>query len=600
MYSRFIIKLRNFCTHPRAPWYALVLAVAITLPALFSGFWLDDYIHVLTLEGKGMPTSTFDLFCFGNGDPEVIAPLIDRGTLPWYTLPELKVHFFRPLSSATMALDHSLFGRSAVGYHLHSTLWYLLLIVAIWLLLRRLLPLKTAVLVLILYALDDGHIPPVLWLSNRNAIVSAVPALLGLVAHLAWRERGWKPGLPLSLLGYVAGLLGGETALGIMGYLIAYELLARDDRIIQRVKALVGGGIVSCGYLVYYKVAGYGVYGSGVYVDPVTEFAAFATLAPERLATLVGAQFFAVPPELPVANSALYLPVVGAGFLSVGVLIWALVKLWSNMDKTTRRHVRWMGVGALLATVPSLATFPSGRLLILPSLGAALVTALIIQQGLQWHGEKRSRLLVVLAHLFVVLHLVLMPLFWVGNSLAFPAFTYLSNDAFHTMEIDDDTAGDELIFSLYAPDPYTGFYSLIRRDFFGYPSPKGWQNLSVAPATHRVTRTHENRFEVEIVDGELLSTSFEQLLRSRSFPYAIGDQIERGGYVIEILEIGEWGPTRFSVAFPDALESSQYRFLAWKEGQLRVVTWPPIGTPLILTPEDGYFTWEHLKKRLPF
>ena len=80
-------------------------------------------------------------------------------------------------------------------------------------------------LALLVFTLDSSHTWPVAWIANRNALVAAVPALLGLVAHLRWREQGWRPGLPLSMLGLGVGLLGGEAALGVFAYVGAYELV---------------------------------------------------------------------------------------------------------------------------------------------------------------------------------------------------------------------------------------------------------------------------------------------------------------------------------------------------------------------------------------
>ena len=80
---------------------------------------------------------------------------------------------------------------------------------------------------LFLFAVDESHLFAALWLANRNALVAAVPVLFGLCAHLRWREDGWRWGLPLSLGGYVVGLLGGETALGALAYLAASRGIRR-------------------------------------------------------------------------------------------------------------------------------------------------------------------------------------------------------------------------------------------------------------------------------------------------------------------------------------------------------------------------------------
>src|SRR5262249_42881788 len=147
--------------------------------------------------------------------PGAIHGLVQRGPYPWWTLPELKLAFWRPLSSALETLDHHLFGRNAVGYHVHSVVWYLALVAICGALLRRALQGALGVLALLLFAVDDAHILPAGWIANRNALVAVAPALAGLWAHLEWREAGRAWARPLSLVGLALGLTGGEAALGV-------------------------------------------------------------------------------------------------------------------------------------------------------------------------------------------------------------------------------------------------------------------------------------------------------------------------------------------------------------------------------------------------
>jgi hypothetical protein len=54
---------------------------------------------------------------------------------------------------------------------------------------RRLRPAGTAAFALLLFAIDDAHWMPIVWSAARNGPVSMVPSLLGLGAHLRWREQ---------------------------------------------------------------------------------------------------------------------------------------------------------------------------------------------------------------------------------------------------------------------------------------------------------------------------------------------------------------------------------------------------------------------------
>src|SRR5688572_20549122 len=95
-------------------WAGCVAALA-SLPGLWVGFSSDDLSQRLMLEGRapGYTAGWFGLYDF---TPPNLPPSvrIEEGLLPWFTHPELKLRFFRPLSSATLGIDHALFGRNAL------------------------------------------------------------------------------------------------------------------------------------------------------------------------------------------------------------------------------------------------------------------------------------------------------------------------------------------------------------------------------------------------------------------------------------------------------------------------------------------------------
>jgi hypothetical protein len=596
MLSRFTHLLLHTTSRLNRPRAACLVAVLIALPTLLGGFFFDDYVHLLTLRGEGFGAGPLDLFLFATGDTDGMAQHIATGPFPWYTWPTLKLHFFRPLSSATMMLDFHVFGGHAMLYHLHSIAWYGLLGWGVFLIYRRLFALPIAGLCILLYLLDDGHLLPVLWWSNRNALVSAAPAVLGLAAHLRWREEGWRPGMPLSLLGYCLGLLGGETALGILGYVAAYELVTSRPWH-ARVRGLAPAALLASVYLLGYKWSGHGVGGSGVYFDPVGEWPLFLSLAPGRMLDLVGAQFFGLPVELSVFAPGLILPIHGAALLCLGLLLLAMRSLWRVFAPEERRNLCWLLPGAALATVPALATFPSGRLLILPSLGACALIGLVIYHGLT--ALVRHPLFTrSMAGFFVMVHVALAPLAWVGASVAVPLLTRFSEDAFHEVALDNDKVSGQRVFCLFAADPYTGFYPVVMRRYLDYPSPLGWQVFSMAPFDHEVKRTGEKQFELRVLDGEMLSTPFERLMRSHAHPLKSGDTVVCEGFRVTVLEAGSWGPRRIALDFDRPLEDGGYAFLAWQGGRLSTFDWPAIGESTRLRVDEGYFAWKYFRKRL--
>lgn len=579
---------------PRA---AVIAALLVALPTIGAGFFFDDYLHLLTLRGEGFGAAPLDLFLFATGDETAMAEYINTGPYPWYTWPALKLHFFRPLSSATMMLDVYLFGERPVFHHLHSLFWYALLVWAAFLIYRRLFTLPVAGMCILLYLVDEGHLLPVLWLSNRNAVVSAAPALLGLAAHLRWREAGWRPGMPLSLAGYATGLLGGETALGILGFVAAYEFLGNGPWR-ERARCLAPAALLGLIYIVGYKFGGYGAEGSGVYFDPVGEWPLFLALAPGRLLALAGAQFFSLPVELSIVlpGAGLFMSIFALALLVLFAA--ALRPVWKNFDTPTRHHLAWLLLGSLFAALPALATFPSGRLLTLPSLGACALVGTFLDPCLRRAAATIPTLSRVTALGLVIIHVVLAPLGWVGASVVIPTFTRLAEDAFRDVELDPEKETAQRVFCLFAADPYTGFYPVVMRRYLNYPRPLGWQTLSMAPADHEVTRTGNNSFELTVLDGEMLATPFERLMRSHAHPYQPGDTVSCAGFRIRILETGAWGPRKLAFDFDESLDSEASAFLAWQGGKLKRFHWPPIGESTRLKVSEGYFGPKYFKTRL--
>src|SRR5262249_41223914 len=156
------------------------------------GFFVDDYSILLVQEGiiPGLHRRA-DVYHFLDGDPATTRRFYEHGPFPWWTLPELKLSFLRPLSGALLVADDRIFRHHPVGWHLHSLAWYFLLVVAAGLVLRRALAGRALVLALALFAVNDSHAMALAWIANRHSAVAVALALLGLWAHLRWREARW-------------------------------------------------------------------------------------------------------------------------------------------------------------------------------------------------------------------------------------------------------------------------------------------------------------------------------------------------------------------------------------------------------------------------
>lgn len=567
---------------PKGYRWALLVAVLVMLPALGLGFFGDDYFFLSSLSDKPLLDPPLEIFHFASGDPEIMLAHMRYGPFPWFAALEAKVRFFRPLSVALMRADHAVFGPFSPAYQAHSILWHLLLAFAAMLVLRRSLPAALGVLALFLFILDDSHFLPAAWWSNRNAVIACSLGFLGLAAHLRWRMEGWRPGLPLSLLGFAGGLLGSEAALGTMAYVLAYEILGAEDAPRKRLLGVLPAALLAMGYLVLYRLTGHGAANSEIYLDPVSDPLGYLAAAPARFFQLAGAQFFSVPAEAGLVHPWLAMAATALGVLSLAAVLGLLAWFWPAMEPNERRALRWMGAGAVLAVLPSLAAIVTARLLLSASLGGAVVLAVLLRHAWRAASENRSRLARAVVLWIVGLHLALAALSWPAQTAGMRILGRGMNRAILGNTLEDVDITEKQVVLVNASDPYAGMYGPIVRQCFGLPRPRSWWSLSFASHDHRLTRTGPATMELEVMGGQMLEGVFERLLCNPEKPLRPGDTRDLRGLVITVLSIGDRGPDRIRLDFAEAPDSGRYLFLTRRGGAFERVTPPALGESVLL------------------
>ncbi len=560
------------------PWRAGLLAMVLLLPSLGLGALLDDHQILILLGGvvdADLPGG--NLFAFIPDDPVARQGLLDHGGLPWWTAESLKMAFFRPLASWHLALDHALFGRTLWAWHAHQILWLGALVTIGATIQRRVLPGSLAGLAMLIWAVDVSHAMPGGWIANRNALNAILPALLGLLFHLRWREEDWKPGLPLSLVAYTIGLMGGEAALGILAYVAAYELVGTRHR---SLKALLPATLVVLAYLGLYKAMSLGTHASGIYIDPIASPLRWLSEVPRKLLIFAAADLAGFPAVLSSLNPQFLTPqlVVGLGVLVHVSLLGHWV--WKQMEPDRRRTLGWLGLGALGALLPSLSTFPSDRLLQASSLGTSALVAAILVTARDTVGAPRLAKWAALPLAGVAL--VVMPLAGLATQGTLLTIGRWADEVAQEAELDNETLATTHQVVLAASTHEVGFYlPFIRWKQTGVLA-DSWRVLSVAPHDHRFTRTGPQTLEMEVVDGTLLTGLFEAMFRGPDHPLVVGDVLDAGPLTAEILAVGEPGPSRVRFQFEGELDGPDYRWLMWTPEGLVRVDLPALGETLVV------------------
>ncbi len=584
----------------RAPLQAaLLVAIVVALPSVITPFApVDDYLHQLILEEnvagqtslQDPYTNQFvdsfgfvDLFRFFTGDEEINKSLVQQGAAPWWTWERVQISFFRPLSNLLMVLDYRLFGRNAIGYRMHSVLWYLLFVVAGASVLRRTVPARVSTLAILLFAADVSHSIPVAWIANRNALVAGAFSLAAVLFHIKGAKETWLPGRIVSAFCLAFGLAAGEVAVGAFAYLIAFEALANSDPWRTKVARLLPHGVIGLAYVIAYKLGGYGALGSGLYISPLRETTEFLHSWLIRFPMLIAMQVSGVPMEALMVHPSTRPWLWSITVLAIAFLAWLLRMLWPTLKDQERIALRWLGAGALLSACPAVAAIVSSRLLLLPSLGGSVLSAVAILWGWDvlagWRSAATAQRLRGLVSIGVTLrYLVWCPLIWWGGVPVRVILNRASLDAVSSLSLHPEEAKHETLVVLTASDPLVGVCLRQRVLWERMPMPWRWYHVSSAASTHRLSRVTSDTLELESLSDSITGAGvFSSPFRSDTHPVEQGYLVKTDSFDLRVERVREGRVERVSMRFPRSIETYPVRFVAWEHGKFAHVSPPPVG-----------------------
>jgi hypothetical protein len=598
---RRVLSLRSM------PLLVAIVAVLLSTPSLWIGLQNDDHILRLVLSDPPLDPewtrSPFDAFAFLNGDEELIHSAIETARIPWWTHPRLKLAFLRPVTSITHWVDFRAWPDLPWLMHFQSLLWFAGAVFAAALFYRRLLlPAWVAGLAALLFAIDDAHGMPAVWLANRNASIGVLFGLTALIAHDRWRRDGWRPGAFVAPLTLALGLLAGEIALGAAGYLLAYALFLDTGTWPRRFGSLIPAGVVGAAWWVAYRSLGYGASGSGVYIDPGASPVAFVRAVVERAPMLFFGQW-ALPSSLSLmlsekAGRVLWLVAIALMVVIVGLLTPLLAR---------DRAARFFALGMMLSLLPASATFPHDRLLFIAGVGGMGLLAQFLAavwQGSDWVPSSRIRRLPLQAAcwVFVVIHLVVAPLGLAGTANSVKTFGTFIDRAASSLP-SDPGARDQVAVIVNTPTAFLSFYGPVVQALKGRTIPN--RTLILGSGIYPMTISRPARDVITIrPDGGYLPLPgrpqpgheasqpffhpaylFQMLdrLYRDATPMRVGDRIEYGGVTVEITTITDDGrPDEVSFHFDVDLDDPSLRWLQWHGGVYVPFDVPEVGESMVL------------------
>lgn len=555
-------------------WAPLLLALAFgAWEICFAAFMADDLFQLARLEGLMPETSrpVFDLYTLSDGDPAHVLAMKDAGYIPWFFDPVFEMRFFRPLSSALLALDHAVFGLHPSGYRLHGVLWAALLAAMAAIIFSRTMPARTAVLASVVFVVSGIH-GIFCWTAARHALIAAALGFVAVVSHLRWRQDGWKPGAWLSLVALTLSLMASEAGVAVAAYVVLYELLCSSEPLRARLRVVAPTLVLVGLYLIAWQVRGHGASTGSGYVNPLRDPETFVSELPMRLAVLLGSLVLGGNADLWVLRPDLRLLQVGIG--AAAMLIFALIlrSVWRDATDSERQTLRWFGAATVISALPFAGTPIGSRCLLVPLVGTSGLLATVIERW--WTSRIPSRLLAIAAAALAAIHLLFAPL----GRLASPILlkTMMSDRAAAVMrdaEIDPATISSQHALVLAAPDLIVGLHGGLYPILYRQPRPAVWRVLSWSPFAHRIVRTSSNTLEMAIEGGGISSGNL-----------TAGTVVALHDMKATVLAVGPLGPTRVRFDFEQSLDDPSLTLLAWRDERLRRVPPPAVGEAITLTP----------------
>ncbi|MFO0624035.1 MAG: hypothetical protein U0325_00340 [Polyangiales bacterium] len=562
--------LRLLLAHRRAPLAAALLALLLLSPALAGGFLLDDYSFQLTLHpstrAQGLGRAGWDLFNFEDGRSGHAALALARGIWPWWTAPDFRLAFLRPLSSSLHAFEFTHLRAHPWLMHAHSLLWYAALVLVVGATHRRLFGLGvTAGVATLLYAIDDAHAFPALWITHRNALIALT---LGFGALYHWERRALpaegerRPALVVGPALFALALLAGEAAFGALAWIVAHALLrdprARGERLRDLAPYL---GLAGTWFLVN-RALGYGAAGGGFYIDPARQPVDFAGALFTRLPLLLASQF-ALPPADAWMQQPPALQRTAAAVLAMLVVAVAL-----GLRRALRGDPRapFLALGTLLSLIPVCATWPSDRLLLASGFGAFGLIALAVTGPRSTRGMRAA---VVVVH--VVIAGALLPLKVLAIQGMFGGLVARAADSLPLGATTPETE----VLALTSPDMLTPLYAAsVHVTQRGHAPSGAIRTLAVhTQGVMRVRRSDARSLEVTLSEG-FLHDAMSQIVRGPPWRFRAGETLSAGSLQAEVLAVGAHGrPTRVRFTFAQRLDDPRYRWVRW-EG-VHFVPWTP-------------------------
>jgi hypothetical protein len=264
-------------------------------------FLCDDYLLFSAVSGGSYHPEPDPISAY-----QLISPELTREspqTVPWWTSPQTRLHFLRPIATLTLKLDHWLWQNNPAGFHLTNLLIHGMVCVALFLVGRRLFRDDTAAFLgVLIFTSPVSTAFVVAWVADRISLLALLWGLLGLYFHMGFRRDGRKRWEALAWLCFLLAFLSKENGAIFIAVYFLYDFFVWKREQPDRWPGILRLGIryvLLCIplflFIGYFVLAGYGVAGHYSILDEAGTFGEKAVYILKNILLYSSALLFFTP-----------------------------------------------------------------------------------------------------------------------------------------------------------------------------------------------------------------------------------------------------------------------------------------------------------------
>ena len=600
---------RSFFEYKYLPVTLAVIAFVIMIPALKSGFTLDEYYETAILtdpnelpqqlldmdflpENSGkLSTAIFDMISIGR-EKGGVEKGISNGMLPWWTYEKFVGAFFRPVHVIFRWLDCRLFINSQVLMHAHSLVWFAAVIFVVTMFYRKLMgPCWLAGFAALLFLLNKSNYFPAMCIANRSTLLMLFFGVISLIFYHKWRTSDSKIAAVTCYLSLVLSLLAKESGICVFIYMAAYELTLANDKWSRRVINLIPVVLIIVTWRIIYSSLGFGSYGGDMYVDPIRSPLSFLQAVIERAPIMFADLWGLSLADVYLAFSKTIR--IKIGLITTGFSVVVLIMILPLLRKNKLAQFWFLGMaGSLVVSCSAMFS----RTLLFASIGAfGLITLFVNDIINKPEGILKTKSWLIPAKIFCLFLLLAHIPLTIAARLVTPAMFDMSITGMDTsMSIKwQPDFKDKDIILLNCPTVLSCMMIPYYNSYHKQPFPRSMHMLSIGIEGIEIVRLDQKRLLFKAPSGNLIR--FERgddihiahalnvingITRGKQFPMQPSQSVTTRKFTAEVVAVDDSGmPKNVLFTFNEVLEESELYFLwfNWRDGQYHKFEMPETG-----------------------